>query len=226
MDNLAEIESEYEEQPDNNTPVIPDYPLPEAGGIAWTDVYSKTGSKINLTARATNLIKAATELRQAVQFVTKEFGWLATPPTHGNPPPRSEPKPAVVATVTPTPVPTPVAPAPAVLPAPATPAPAATPPQTVGGGTVHATRMDVTPRADGKTKLEFFATGHQYADVSVIRAPEQLIELLAAVTSTNVDFFKQPNKYSVNYLIDWKPSTKLKQSGKPYEDIVAVRPGG
>ena len=53
-------------------------PLPEAGGVAWTDVYHADGWKISLTSRATTPLLAFNELVEAIatianQPITNEF---------------------------------------------------------------------------------------------------------------------------------------------------------
>lgn len=52
--------------------------LPEAGGIAWAEVYTPSGNKINLTARADDPISAFENLYTAIEYAMKMKGCTAT----------------------------------------------------------------------------------------------------------------------------------------------------
>lgn len=51
--------------------VLPQTPT-EAGGIAWAEVFTKTGAKINLTSRADNPIDALDNLYVAIEYAITE----------------------------------------------------------------------------------------------------------------------------------------------------------
>lgn len=54
--------------------------LPEAGGIAFTDLWSKTGAKISLTARATTPMEALDDLVAAVRYGMDVYQMTPAPP--------------------------------------------------------------------------------------------------------------------------------------------------
>jgi len=53
--------------------------LPEAGGVAWTDIYRPDGGKVGLTARAHNPSDALADLDNAMTYATEVLGWFLSP---------------------------------------------------------------------------------------------------------------------------------------------------
>lgn len=119
------------------------------------------------------------------------------------------------------------APAPAQLPPlPGLPTPQAAPAPTNGSGvqTIHAIKLEVTPLPDGKAKLVFYEAGHQYPDISSTQSVDRLLALLAPTGGWTAQHLGVAQAFNVTLDVDWKPSDKLNSSGKPYKDIVAIRP--
>lgn len=188
--------------------------LPEAGGVAWTELYGqKTDEegvvhdvKINLTARAETATEALKALLEALKVASEEYKL----------------RPYQVLKKAPE-----APPAPAPLDAPA--APVGKPEPTYedveqATGVFNVVKMGVTPRADGKTKLDFYEFGHKYPDISAVMSPDQLSQMLAAVGAWTPEHFKAVASYEVNYKISWRNSERLNQNGKPYKNIVVVNP--
>lgn len=119
------------------------------------------------------------------------------------------------------------APAPAQLsPLPGLPTPQAAPAPANGSGvqTIHAVKMEVTPLADGKAKLAFYEAGHKFPDISSTQSIDRLLALLAPTGGWTAAHLATAQPFNVSLDIDWKPSEKLNNSGKPYKDVVAIRP--
>lgn len=200
----------YEAEPEN----LPS--LPEAGGIAWVDLYgTKTDAagqihevKINLTARGFTAIDALKDLLIAIKQTESELNLV--PYRKNGQAPTAQPVQSQ-----------PAQPQPQPAPAPARSEPVYENVET-SVGTIAAVTMTVTPRADGKTKLDFFAEGHKYPDISCVLTPEQLVEMLKNAAPWTVEHFKAAANYQVNYKINWRNSTRTNQYGKPYKNIVSV----
>lgn len=239
-DITGEIDQQVTELPEG----IPIYHLPEAGGVAWVELHGKAFDeksqthqpvKINLTVRALNSHDALKELMETIQFAISEYHLypymvLARPPQVAQPEPASQP-PAPAGTPAPTPgaIPPTGTPPPAGAPAPTgTPAPSPTQepvyePIDQGTGEFIAVKMSVLPRDDGKTKLDFYAQGHQYADVSAVMLPEQLVQFMQYTGAWTPEHFKKAGHYEVNYLIRWRNSDRVNRNGKPYKNIYEIR---
>jgi len=70
--------------------------LPEAGGVAWANVYSRTGVKINLTARAEDTIAALDALFKTIEYAIKEKGCTAFLNQQASKAPQPADSPAVI----------------------------------------------------------------------------------------------------------------------------------
>lgn len=92
------------------------------------------------------------------------------------------------------------------------------------GGTFHIAKMTVTPRADSKVELAFFEAGHQYADIKAIKTPPECAAMLRPIGDWKPEHFGKAGEYPVTCVIDWTPSANLNKSGKPYKNIVSVKP--
>lgn len=114
--------------------------------------------------------------------------------------------------------------------APGTPTPAdtrgASQPASTNPQIVIVSRMEVTPRADGKVDAKFFAVGHEYPDIYTTREPAIMASMLKSGTGGEwtPEHFKVASAYDVSFVIEWQPSEKLNRNGKPYKNIVGIRP--
>jgi hypothetical protein len=91
-----------------------------------------------------------------------------------------------------------------------------------GAGVLIVERMDVQPRPDQKTRLDFYQSGLQYPVISAVMTPEQLVMMLLATDAWSPELFMRPGSYKVHYKIQWRNSTRMNQNGKPYKNIVSV----
>lgn len=118
------------------------------------------------------------------------------------------------------PLPIPPAPAPA-TPGPATPAPAAPGPQ--GPRVLHATKLQIVPRPDGKTQLDFFLDHERrYSDLRLVDTPDNALRFLSRVGQWTAEHLRGAGTYPVNYDVMWEESTRLNSKGNPYKDIVGI----
>lgn len=186
--------------------------LPEAGGVAWTEVWGqatdeagvKHDVRINLTARGADAEDALRQLMHALGVARDEFKMAPYQKGH-------QAAPAAKTAASPA----------------AQPAPAAKP--KAGGELIYkpdhvlaAVKVAVEPRPDGKAKVEFYGAGHVYPDLSTVRTPEQLNELFAPVNGWTPDHFKTAATYDVAYNVTWRESDRLNSKRNPYKDVVAI----
>ncbi|OGO11457.1 MAG: hypothetical protein A2Y53_00120 [Chloroflexi bacterium RBG_16_47_49] len=204
-----------------------DQTLPEAGGIAWTELYGTKKDedgvrhtvKINLTSRAHTPLKALTELLEVMhtadeQYKLRPYQTLQKAPEASNMPKGNVP---------PTTSAAPVLGVPGAIPTGANPVePVYEDIQPTGGGIVNAVKMGVTLRQDGKVKLDFYEVGHKYPDISCVMTPPQLVALLAPTGAWTEDHFKAAGSYEFICKITWVNSTKLNDHGKPYHNITGI----
>lgn len=208
--------------------------LGEAGGIAFTQMhytrYDDDGypevMEINITGRGRNAAEAFDNLGDAIRYAMSR-GW--SPYKKGSmPAPRTASVAATVPTST-TPA-TSGAPAPTQAHVPAhVPAPEPTY-EDVGGergeNTLHATKLVVTPREDGKVSLGFFAAGHKYADITKVCTVEQAVQTLSPVGAFAPEHFRALSTYEpITAEITWVESDKKNSAGKPYKNIVSITAG-
>jgi hypothetical protein len=90
-------------------------------------------------------------------------------------------------------------------------------------GTLHVKTMVVTPRDDGKAKVEFFEDNHKWADIAMTMAPDQLAGKLSQTADWTPSHFTTPARFQVDYLIDWKNSINLNSVGNPYKNVVNIK---
>lgn len=137
-------------------------------------------------------------------------------------------QPAQAATA-PTPAPVAAAaapPAPATVPAPTS---GGTPPSNGNGIlTLLATRLEVTPRADGKVDAKFYEAGHKYPDLYMTRTATEIAGALAANGggAWTPEHFATAASYDVKLNVAYRLSEKLNKNGKPYKDILDIRAAG
>ena len=190
-------------------------PLPEAGGIAFTELVTKRGARINITARAETPVSALDSLVEAVEYAISKYGMKAKVVPMPQNAPKSAPVPAGKTS--------PPAPAPSTVPP---PAPAV--PDEYGEenemNELRAVRMVVEPRADGKIKLTFYAENHKYPDLYAVRTIEGAVKMLSEVGAWQTEHLSKPADYSIDYIVNWVYSDKLNSKGNPYKNIVSIRP--
>ena len=196
--------------------------LPEAGGVAWVDLHGskvedgiKYDVKISLTHRAATSTEALQGLMESLAFAKAEYKLRPYQLRH-----KPEQKPAAV----PAPVP-----APAPVEAPSGPPELEYTPVEAQGepttGTMNIIKMEIAPRADGKTDLKFFMAGRQYPEIYACMTPEQLAPMLANTGAWTPDHFKSPASHDINYVINWRNSQNTNKNGKFYKDIVTIAQG-
>lgn len=188
--------------------------LPEAGGVAWVELYGKKSDddgvhdvKINLTSRASTPAEALQQLLETLQMAKEVY--KLTPYIKSNKAPaKNEP---VKTEITPAPI--------TGAPAPQEPVYEDIEPQV---NKIAAVKLVSTPRADGKTRLDFYEAGHQYPDIAAVMSPEQLATLMLPTGAWTADHFKTLATYNVECTVLWKNSQNLNKNGKPYKNIVRV----
>lgn len=83
-------------------------------------------------------------------------------------------------------------------------------------------KMQVENRADGKVNLKFFEADHKYPDLTAVKTAAEAVNMLKATGKWELFHFSQSAEFNVNFVIDYKNSTKLNSKGNPYKDIVSV----
>jgi len=189
------------------TPAEPAGPLPEAGGIAWVDLYTPKGAKISVTARSHGPKEAIAELVEAIIWAQGTYGLDTVRP--GSPP------------VTPA----------AQVAANAGNAPLAAAIQAQGEAvapspngqpwlTMDIDRIIIKAEPGNVYTLEVYAPGHQWPDMKASkRKPEVIAGLLKHVTSADPT---TPAEYHVNavaYYLEGKP----KANGGHWLDLYHLR---
>ena len=197
----------------------------EAPGIAWTEVYGKTGGhvmRINLTSRANTPQEALDQLMKTIAYGMEAYKLKPYNPNERTAPAQNLGTPGTKpAPVTPAPVAQPATPGTATPPPPVT-TPASAPATTSNGGIMDIVKIDCTPVANGKSKLLFYAAGHQYADLTALMTPDQLAVLMQPTGAWTHGHFAVAAVYNVNCKVEWKASDKMNSKGNPYKNIVRV----
>lgn len=89
--------------------------------------------------------------------------------------------------------------------------------------TIHAIKLQIEPRPDGKVNLNFFESGHQYPDIKATKTTAEAVSMLQPLGAWTIAHMVA-SEYAINAVIDWKPSTTLNKNGKPYKNIVSIAP--
>lgn len=197
--------------------------LPEAGGVAFMELWGtvtdsaterREAFKINVTARAETVQGAIDQIIAGMRYANevyhlKPFNPLA-PQTPNRPVPApSQPNPNVK---------TNAAAAPAPAPAPSQPVQA----NAADNGVIQVAKVVVTPRTDGKTKVEFFGAGRKYADLSSVMTPDSLANLFGAIGEWTPEHFMVATEYPVSFNAYWRNSDKVNSAGNPYRNVVRL----
>lgn len=186
------------------------------GGGAWLDLYGMVDGhpvKINLTSHARTPGGALQNLMKTVTEAIHEYKLKPYNPTSAIL--ASAPAPSRAA-APPAPVAPPVSMARAAPPAPGVNASA--------GGVIVTERVEVVPRADGKTEVKFWAANRKFADLIVVRLPTDLAEQFSAATGEGwtIAHFQHASSYAIALRVTWVPSTRLNNSGQPYKNVEKI----
>lgn len=180
-------------------------PLPEAGGVAWTEMLTAGGQRVNMTARGHTLIEAVDELNKAVNYAHQTYGWRGSgsvkqanyKKASNTPVKRNVEKPA----------------------------------EELSGemGTSEIVQYEVSTRADGKGELSLYESGHKYPDLKIVGWDvSSLSKFLSDVQSSSgkpwEQAFTDGEQGMVHWLVTWEYSDKLKRSGKPYQNVKKIEP--
>ena len=200
--------------------------LPEAGGFAWVEMMSPLGAKISFGDRAESSVAALRRLRKGLAYAVKEMH-LSSPkaPMQPAPQPTTQTTPAAPGAPA-----VPSAPAVAAPSAPAAPA-ASVQPAALSTHTIKSfgcVQIEVTPVVGGKVKVGFYGNTHkqpvdEYATVYATDALPKMVATFAPVGAWTEDHFKAAAKYDVSFTVDYREG-RLNSKGKPYLDLVALRP--
>lgn len=185
-----------------------DVPPAEAGvSLNWT-MLDRNGANVQVTMRATFAASWPGLMKHRAAFMEKalENGWTI--------PGKAQAQPSGLP-------PAPVAPQ-------AAPAPeAATPPP--GGKQVQeivATRIEVTPKPDGKAELKFYGAGDKYPRIYSTKPAatwESILGWAASNFGQALTIQQHPDGRALRLTIGYTLSEKLNSQGKPYKDIEYIR---
>lgn len=212
--------------------------LGEAGGIAWTTIIKrqKVGEKnakieINLTGRGATAAEALENLFNGLALALEHgySAWKAEEPTRALPKATGSPQ---TGNSTPKDTKSPSEPETGLksLPGAKKSAPAATPPSAAptspseeAGGVIHASKMSVGPRQDGKVDIKFFAASHKWADIVVVRDAEEAIAVLSVIAPFSAADLQVAAEYPVDVFVRFVYSEKKNSKGNPYKDLVDIQ---
>lgn len=237
------------ERVQNLAPVQTSQEHREARVVAWCRVFTPDGVDVSVTARqgttVEEIVGTTMSLHLALQQLAKvgfthqitvpiqrANGKGAPPPQEKTMPPRrveDDDEPAT----TPAPVqaPPPPASAPAAAPAPAQPAPTAQAP--ASGQDVARTfvvdKIIVATTSSGGPRVDFYGVGRKWADTSWAAGVDTLFGRFPALTEHGwtAQHFVAGKTYAgiKGMKVSIEPSQKLKASGRPYMNIVAIEIG-
>lgn len=182
--------------------MIEEMNLPEAGGIAWTELLTQAGQKVNVTARAVNLKKAIDDLNEAVLYAHEKYGWTGVAQISRSP--ESGRKASAQASEQPD-----------------------EKPGETGQSIIS--QYEVSKRPDGTAEVNLYEPGHKYPDLKI---PGwnigSVLKLLENVETSSGKPWAQAIEDGevgmVNWLVTWEYSTKLKRTGKPYQNVKLIVP--
>ena len=190
--------------------------LPEAGGIAYCTMYSKTGIAVNITGRGVNPLRAIEGLIEAIVIAEKR--WQLTADKN---------LPAASAPAVPAPVKIAQEEGNAALAAEMQATITAIPEPPAGKAwiTFDADIVQVLPQPDNKVSLQFFAAGKQYPGVKVNKWQTDSVQgLMKYVTAEDMS---KAAEYRLRCRVYYTEGKEGKtQDGKTfhYKDVAHVRP--
>ena len=194
------------------------YQLPEAGGIAFATIYSKTGVPINVTARATTPKEAIKNLMDSIVWAMEEYGMTVEKPL---PPPAAAPIPPKDVAIA-------LEEGNQELAEQFASEAAEVPPSKKGDvlyQTIDADVVEVLPQPDGKTTIKFYGAGDKYPRVSVNKWKIASANgLMKYVTSEDMG---KAGRYTIKcrvYYTDGSAYTTTDGETRHYKDVEHVRP--
>ena len=197
--------------------ITPHEGLTEAGGIAFTTLYSRTGAAYNVTARELTPAAALADLVHTVEWAYLALGMTTTKPEPPTAKPAAVPADQRIASEEGN------KPLAAQLKADAEAIP--NPPDGKTWQTFDARRVLVIPQPDNKTTIEFYGADRKFPDVKVNKwTVERAAALLKHVTAEPVD---KPGDFTLPcrvYYTEGKQYTKTNGETGHYKDIGHVRP--
>lgn len=174
----------------------------EAGGIAFCELWGvstdedgvKHPVKINVTARDLNSASALRQLMTTIKIAKEEYHLKPYLSTSG-----SVSKPATAAVNAST----------------------GRPEKSTEGAQVFNCNKLVVSQYNGKAKLDFYATGRRYAELTSYVTPEQAGAWFQpfGLTSQN---FTGSGEFAVNVNVTWVNSDKLNSKGNPYKNVLKI----
>ena len=192
----------------------------EAGGVAFAQIRhirevdgGTEVLEVNLTGRGRNAREAFENLGDCLKYAQKQ-GWSAYRKVNELPVKAQAKAPAKAGPVTP-------------VKAVATSAVSASgSPAQYSSGIFHVTKLEVTPRADGKVTLGFFEPGHKWADITKVCTVDVAISTLAPLGDFTEEHLRVPAVFDDIFAeIRWIDSENLNSKGKPYKNIVEIKAG-
>ena len=193
--------------------------LPEAGGIAFTTIYSKTGVPINVTARAFSTKDAIKELMDSIVWAMGEYEMSVEKPL---PPAANAPLPTKDVAIA-------LQAGNKELAKQLQDSAAAVPPSRKGADVAYSTIdvdiVEVLPQPDGKTTVKFYGASDKYPRAQVNKwKVEAANGLMKHVTSEDMG---KAAKYSIRCRVYYTQGAAFtNQNGeiKHYLDVEHVRP--
>src|SRR3990167_6871415 len=185
--------------PQAQNELVADLAQPEAGFSLNWQMFDKLGGPVQVTMRAALVVDWPAVMVERARFVQAalEKGW--TQPTR---PPAAEAHRA------------------------AAPGRAA-PPVAAAAWLLElvATKLEVTPKPEGRVELKFYSTGHKFPDLYANGSAENMAKMLASTGGWTVDeHLRKAASFDVNMRVKYTLSKKLNSKGNPFKDIVAVEP--
>lgn len=200
----------------------------EAGGVAFAQIRhirevdgGTEVLEVNLTGRGRNTREAFENLGDCLKYAQGK-GWSAYRKVNELPHSSAAQKPALVL------------PTKAQVAGPASPiktvatsaVSASGSPANYSSGVYHVTKLEVTPRADGKVTLGFFEAGHKWADITKVCTVDVAISTLAPLGDFTEEHLRVAAVFDdILATIRWIDSENLNSKGKPYKNIVEIIAG-
>lgn len=198
--------------------------LPEAPSVVFTQIYGKNAEgqtvQFNITVRANTIQEAIDEIMEGIKYGGEKYKLTTSRPDLKQAPPQKQPKPNTETAQYPQNT-TNTTPAQS---APIPPTSQATNHTNTSTQNIIAVRMEVTPRSDGKVKLNWYELNHRYPDIYAVLTIERAIEMLIPTGQWELSHFEKVSTYNVNHKILWRESENKNSNGKPYKNIVSITP--
>lgn len=90
---------------------------------------------------------------------------------------------------------------------------------------LHISKMEITPRSDGRVDVKFYAPDHKYPDIYTTNDKAVIAAQLAKATGANwkPEHFRAAQAFNLNLVIGYTLSDKLNKNGKPYKNIQSIK---